>query len=496
MDVGTSQLVAMLARSRWLILACIVLATIVAIGVSLVAPLTYESTAVVHVQPMQSIGDKGGNEPPGRQERSLNSVASLARSDEVVRAAIAAVGPERLYANVDRRRLSDRFMAARHEVALYLARYLPDEGDKARPAPAPEPRQGDPVEKARQAAQKSLSIYVEPKTDLVIVRFTHTDRAMAAEFVNAVIDALRAKARDQHNRDEVASFLQVQKRAYDQAYQETLAKLADFSVKHSIFSVDAQRKLLLERESSMSGEIENTSNAIVEREHQMVRLSQQIEGVFPVGKYPQVRELIDSINSSTGTPATTPRRQPRSFDETAGSTGAPLLLVRVYQEAMQGLFKAQADIAGLTARKQKLGEDIEKIRTDLRGLATQAATFEQLQVRANQAREAAEQYANYTIKEMLRAEASRQGITFLDVAQAATMPRDPIFPNPMVIVPFGALAGLAIGIFFAVFRGLARGTELARPIMTERADWGRRLEGARVDLIPHVSRAAPPNGAG
>ncbi len=446
MNIRLSDLPGIVWLHRGIVLLAIFAMTGLAAVVALTAPLSYESKAVLRVSPAQLMEAKSDAslDAIGQQERRLNSLAALARSEDVMRAAVDHYGVERLIPNSSALGVSDIFWSFRS--SLHLA-------ERSTYAVSTEEKRQRAVSLLINRIRASLVVSVEPKTDLVSLRLSHRDPAVATGLLKEVIAVIRARTGEQGSRSDIASFLADQRRQHDEAFVARLKQLTDFSTTNAIFSVDTQRTLLLDRQNVLVTTMQKSANDIVEKENQMAQLSNQLQAVFPIEKYPQIRDMVQTIAKSrqAGSVARLKPMRPALEDDKL-----PLLLVKVYQETIQSLFKLQTEVAGLLAVKQKLTNDAADVNNELNRLALQAATFERMQMDTKRARETADQYAIYATNEQIKAAAAQQGLTPVDVMEAPNVPVIPIFPNPVILLPFGMLAGLVLGLACAVFASTRR----------------------------------------
>jgi uncharacterized protein involved in exopolysaccharide biosynthesis len=406
-----------------------------ALGYSLAVPVSYTSTATILVRPTQlfEIRQSENVIPPVEQERKINSLAAILRGEHIIQEAVSTIGSDQFQSEAVGLRFSERFWELRQR--------LDPDGQNFRP------HEMSAESKASRAAANSLHVNVEPKTNLISVSFNHRDPQKAALFVNTLLSAARKRISEQGARDGAASFLADQMKSYNEAYEKSLARLAEFSTRKSVYGLDDQRQIKLQREGELLAASQQTSSAIVERKKQAAELSRLLETSFPVAKYPQMNELL-KLGREDGGIRTSTRSRVDLED-----TRAPLLLVRVYQDTAQTLVKLHSEVAGLVAQYDQQVKDIEGARQDLGEFARNSATFELMQLEASQARQAAEQYKSFAIKEQVMAEAHRYGLSpMFEIVHAALPPREPSFPKPFLIVVFGLVAGVALGLVTAVTR--------------------------------------------
>lgn len=448
------------------ILACAGICAAAALGYSLAATVMYTATATVLVRPTQlfEVRQTDIANPPVEHERKINSLAALFRGEPTIREAVRTVGSDTIKSDTGGLRIFERFWE--------LRRTLDPHGQSG------VPREITAESNAVRAATKALHVSVEPKTNLISISFDHRDAHTASHFVNTLITVVRKKISEQAARDGAASFLAEQMKGYNQAYEKSLAKLAEFSRQRSVYGLDDQRKLKLQREGELLAAIQLTNGAILEKKSQAAELSRLLETFFPVTKYPQINELV-KLSKDDPAPRNSSSLRTRADLE---DTRSPLLLVKVYQETTQSLVKLRSDVAGLGALYNQQAKDIETVRKELGQFARDSATFELMQMEASQARQAAEQYKAFAIKEQVMAEASRFGLSpIFEIVQTALPPQEPSFPKPHVMILFGLVAGIALGLAAAVTRW--KRLPIERPISSNGSK--------RRDTVRHIKRNDP-----
>ena len=87
-----------------------------------------------------------------------------------------------------------------------------------------------------------------------------------------------------------------------------------------------------------------TRSSMIEKENQASSTAGQITNLAPIVKNPQIRDLAQSVKKTPSAPSIQICLKPQN-----ASTTQPILLVKVYQEAVQSIVQLKSDVAGLQA---------------------------------------------------------------------------------------------------------------------------------------------------
>ena len=79
----------------------------------------------------------------------------------------------------------------------------------------------------------------------------------------------------------------------------------------------------------------------------------------------------------------------------------------------------KSEIAGLLALEEHQKGELDKIDSELEQLTGNRSRFDRLELELTQAKDASEQYSALAIKEELGAEVGKQGLSTIEIAQAA-----------------------------------------------------------------------------
>jgi uncharacterized protein involved in exopolysaccharide biosynthesis len=365
----------------------------------------YEVTSVVSGQ----IGASPQSDAPGRLaiwpavlEQMLNSQAQILQSEEVVRRTIRSEGAATLF---------------------------PEEASRAAA------RGRSPEDIAYKAITKSLTVRVEPNTNLVRVSFRHTNAKVAVSFVRDLVQNFVDRNLELESDSDAVGFFQKQKANYDLTLEHASAALKSFSDATNAFSIEQQLKLLLERRNSLKAGLAQSRGDIAERESQISALEGELLRIWPRALDSQQLGLPNSEKPSAGAN----RAQPFSSDP-------PLLMVHVYQDSVQSLVRLRSEAAGFRALQEQQGTELAKVDEELRALTANEAKFESLKRELELAHRRVDLYAKKASEQQLEADLNANRFSSIRVVQAATMPLEPVFPQRHLLIPLALLVGVIGGV--------------------------------------------------
>ena len=382
----------------------------------------------------------------------INSLVQVAVTDDVVRKAAKNVGLQRLFPDLDGMQ-PNVLVAASREVAAELGRkrllsadqisFLRQTAAKLGLEPLP------PADQARRnesivisRLRQSILVRAEGKTDLLKISFSHRDPVIAAEFVNALVDALVAKEAELLNVPGAFQFFDVQRKQLEEDVQKAASRLESFSAAASIYSVNDQRSLLLRRANDLAASLSSTRGSIVELQGQRQALTEQLLALKPVSQSQYVTGVVTSLGANNV--GKTESGAKMNEAERSLTNAPPLLLVRVYQDTMDALFKVDAEFAGAKKREAHLGTELDSVNKELAALSSREAEYNRLTRELTQAVTAAESYAKRTTEERISTSLANARVLGLRIAQLASPPVIPAFPQLSIFLALGLVGGIVL----------------------------------------------------
>jgi succinoglycan biosynthesis transport protein ExoP len=409
----------------------------------------YESYTLLRVG--QGIKDRstGGllGEGPDLTIR-IESLARIATTDHVIRLAASEVTFSRLFKKDEpgltsavREWLAPGFLQALPEQLDFLKPRTEENGAKDN---ANETK--DNQEQLVASLRNFISAKQEGRSDLLRVSFRHADPAIAAKFLDELADALIATQGDLVQVPGADIFFQQQTKRLEQAAEQAGTDLWNFSVAASTYSVTDQRKLLLQRADTIGSLIASTRGSIEDRKGQKQAILDQLMTLRPVHQSRTVTAIVNSLRG-------------RDYKESENAVGTiqneedapPLLLVKVYQDAMANLLKVNTDLNGSLRVEKLFTVELEKINAELASLSSKEAEYERLKRVFTSASAAAERYGSRVIEEQLSQDiAKKTQLSSVRVVQRAEKSTVPVFPRAAHLVLLALVGGIALGSAFAV----------------------------------------------
>jgi succinoglycan biosynthesis transport protein ExoP len=442
-----TDILPILWRRRWAIYVALVLTSAAAFLFYRTVGERYESYSLLRVG--QGIGDRstGGllGEGPDLTSR-IESLGRIATTDHVIRLAASEVGLSRLFKK-DEPGLTS---AVLEWVELHVLQALPEQLDFLKPrTDVNEEDSANETKDDQQQLVASLrgliSAKAEGRSDLLRVSFRHPDPAIAAQFLNELANALIVTQGDLVQIPGADIFFQHQTKRLEQIAEQASTDLRDFSVAAAIYSVEDQRKLLLQRADALSSIIASTRGSIEDRKGQKQAILDQLMTLRPVH---QSRTITAIVNDLRG-------RDYKAGENAVGTVqneeAPPFLLVKVYQDAMANLLKVNTDLNGSLRVEKSHTVELEKINAELASLASKEAEYDRLKRVLTRASAAAEHYGSRVIEEQVKQDiAKKTQLSSVRVVQRAEKSIVPVFPRAAHLVLLALVGGIALGSAFAV----------------------------------------------
>jgi|ERR1700733_199342 uncharacterized protein involved in exopolysaccharide biosynthesis len=371
-----------------------------------VVPPNYEVYALVSGQigtSPQSDSNRLAPDPTS-SEQTLNSQAQILQSEEVIRRALRATD------------LNALFPALQHE-ALGNSQLAED--------------------LAYKEAKSAISVRVEPNTTLLRIAFRNKRPGVAVSFTNAIVQQFIDRNLELERDSPAVDFFRSQKEQADKRYGILSAQLSKLTSSLKIYSVDEQKKLTLDRANALKAALALTRGGIADKRSQAEQLDIELNRLRP-------RALQSKQLGLTSPPNAEKQAAGGASDDLASDP--PLLLVKVYQESVQMLVRLRSELAGLTALEEQQTTELKTVDNELTLLSENESEFERLKSQVDLARQRGDLYGKKISEQQLDADLNASRFTNIRVVQAATIPIDPVFPKPHILIPLALLAGLLAGI--------------------------------------------------
>jgi uncharacterized protein involved in exopolysaccharide biosynthesis len=459
----------------------------VSLGVLVILTPKYDASALLMVG-----NEKGDHNVDTQHKNAVNSLALIADSQKVVSDAIDAVGLSRLIGREtsEEQSLALSWPAMRAGAIAWLA----DHAATLRGQANAETRSTAPfgliegsggaifadrqLKRAVSQVSRALTVHVEPNSDLVTITFRHSDAAVAAEFANAVATETINKRLSALDQPEAANFYQAQTKRFEDEVKRATDELRRFSTTTHTYSAEEQNSLLLKRTNDLAAALAATHGVIADRTGRREALTAQLVRLKPVTQSSFVSSVINDLGAKQTSAATIHENLPKS-------TEPPILMVKVYQEALVELLRVNAELEGLTKLERDQRDQLAQLNQELSDLAGKAGEFARLQRAVEQATVNAGSYARRTVEENIASSLNVAKISPVKIVQRAVAPVDPAFPR------YGlSLAGV-LALSFAAAIGAPIYAETRSPKRPSRAPGGT----TSVAAMPPPRPAADPSGA-
>jgi succinoglycan biosynthesis transport protein ExoP len=407
----------------------------------------YESYALLRVG--QGIKDRATSgllgEGPDLTSR-IESLARIATTDQVIRLAASEIGFNRLF-----KKDESSLTSAVRAWLVSGVHALPAEFDFLKPLIE--------VNKAKDNANETkdnqqqlidrlrdlISAKAEGRTDIMRVSFRHPDQAIAAQFLNELAHALIVTQADLVQIPGAEVFFQQQTKRLEQEAEKAGTDLRNFSVAAAIYSVEDQRKLLLQRADTLSSLLASTRSSIEDRKGQKQAILDQLVTLRPVHQSRTVSAIVSDLRG----------RDYKAGDNAVGTIqgddAPPLLLVKVYQDAMANLLKVNTDLNGSLNVEKELTVELDNVNKELASLSSKQAEYDRLKRVLTRASAAAEHYGSRVIEERLSQDiAQKAQLSSVRVVQRAEKSVLPMFPRAAHLILLALVGGIALGSAFVV----------------------------------------------
>jgi polysaccharide biosynthesis transport protein len=406
----------------------------------------YESYTLLRVG--QGIKDRSAGsllgEGPDLTSR-IESLARIATTDQVIRLAASEVGFNRLFKKDE----SSPILTVRAWLAPAF-QALPAQFDFIKPRTEVNGAKeivNEPKDNQQLIAKLRdlISARAEGRTDILRVSFRHPDRAIAAQFLNELANALIATQADLVQVPGAEVFFQQQTKRLEQEAERAGADLRNFSVAAAIYSVEDQRRLLLQRADALSTMLASTRSSIEDRRGQKQAILDQLVTLRPVHQSRTVSAIVSDLRG----------RDYKASDNAVGTVqnedAPPLLLIKVYQDAMAGLLKVNSDLNGSLNVEKELTGELDKVKDELASLSSKQAEYDRLKRVLTRASTAADHYGSRVIEEQINQDiAKKTQLSSVRVVQVAEKSALPMFPQAAHLVLLALVGGIALGSGLAV----------------------------------------------
>jgi uncharacterized protein involved in exopolysaccharide biosynthesis len=330
----------------------------------------------------------------------------------------------------------------------------------------------DPLETAVEKFSKALTVEGVQKSSVIQVSFQHRDPKVAALAVNTLVEFYKEKHLQVFS-DPKSSFLEKQLSDYEQKLQASETSLQKFKQEHRVFSLEDQRKLLLDQRTGLDTSLKTAENSISELQKKIVSLRAQMKRISENGasytsterdriiveaksrllslqieeqellkKYTENNYLVVNMRKEIRMVTNFLKEQEDDISRKVkpGNT--------VYQNVELELIRAEADFSSQKAKAATLRRQLGQLDGEIQALDYREKDMQQLKREQAINEKNYQTYADKTEEARIADDMNRLKLANISVIDVATVPVQPVKPkkalNIALGIVFGALAGLGL----------------------------------------------------
>lgn len=417
-------------RHLFLVLIVLLLTVAAAVGVYLISTPTFESSASLLIRQEQT-NESGSNFMP---TEVMNSQVRIAEGDEVVRAAIEAIGIDAI--PQPEPGLLDG-VGGRLRAQVREWRRKPANGSSGSETEL------SPMDRAVNQISAAMSVRVEPNSSVLTIGFRDRDAAFSADMANALAQSFIERQNALLKRPGLVEFLETQARRFDKELSERSTALQTFMDDERAYSIEEQRTLLLKRQSDLDTALSETRGKLADKEGQKQSLARQLALLEPVARSPFTLGFIKQLDEEgKGADLDDAAALPQLTNENT----PPLLMIKVFQEAMADFQIINSEIGGLRDLADQQNRESEAINAELSRITTLQGEYEQLKREMDLAAFNADTFGRRTVEEQIEVDLRDAKLSSVRIIQPAVRPIRAVSPKGMLYAGFGVALGLVLGI--------------------------------------------------
>lgn len=429
-------------RHWFLVSTSVLLAMGLSIAAYLKTPPIYEASASLLVGQANRLEGAVESAVPAE---IMNSQTQIAGSDAVIRAAIAQVGidqfspdePGPLDGLGGRLRGFIKGLAgSEEEVAAE---------DDANPE----------LELAIDRVQRSMSVRAEPSSNVMTIGYRDKKPVLVADMSNALARAYIDQQNAMLEQQEFIDFLRGQTEFFQKDVARSAAALEQFMNRERVYSIDEQRSLLLHRVSESTAALGATRGSLAEKEGQKQALARQLALLDPVARSPFALGFVAELSPENSDEAARSLREEAGALPLRADDTPPLLMIKVFQDAMASYRILDADIGGLRRLETQRETEAKAVSAELARVTARQSEYERLRRELELTTFNAETFAKRTVQEQIDAELHNARLSTMQIIQPAVTPRRAASPKGVVYVGFGLAVGIVLGVALALAKETA-----------------------------------------
>ena len=297
--------------------------------------------------------------------------------------------------------------------------------------------------------QESLSVTNIQGSSMIQISFTHPDPYIAADVVNALVDALKVKHLEVFSTDSTP-FLKSQEKVFQERLKESETKLASLKQKYGVFSFDEQKTALIAQRSTLDMNLNAAQSQVSELEQKvaMIKSPKWVPEVPPeiraqlIALQQREREVMGKYIDGT-VPVQNVRKEIEAVKESLNKQSEEIRQTEIH--------KAEGELSMARVRADNARRQLGQVEAALQSLEARALELQEAKRDAALQEQNYQTYSKKLEESQVRDDMERQkivAITVVEKALASSMPKRGRFGKRQ-LVPMGFFGGIAAGIALA-----------------------------------------------
>lgn len=308
-----------------------------------------------------------------------------------------------------------------------------------------------PRDIAVRLLSKNLTVNDLPNSSLINVAFTHADANMTSRVVNTLVDVFKDKHLDVFSSTNT-SFLEDQRKAYENRLKNSEENLAVFKQKNRVFAFEEQRSGLITQMSTLDGSLK-------EAQHQISELEQKIAFIrspkWTIDTPPELRTQLATLQQRE-------RELLERYTENSRAVRNVRQEIQVVRESMNKgvedlrrieLGRVEGELSVVRARASTLKNQLGQVEGEVRSLDGRERELQGLKRETVQQEQNYQTYARKLEESLIMDDMDRRKMVAISVIEKAAIPVSTKQQSlgKAQIITAGFFGGLIAGIALAFF---------------------------------------------
>jgi uncharacterized protein involved in exopolysaccharide biosynthesis len=331
----------------------------------------------------------------------------------------------------------------------------------------------NPLDAAITIFQKKLTVEGVKKSNVLEVTFQHKDPQIAARAVNLLVEFYKEKHLQVFS-DPKSSFLEKQLSEYDQKLKDSENSLQTFKQKAGVYSLEEQRRLLLEQRAALDTGLMSTQSSIQELQKKVTSLKGHMKAISEnkanytnserekiivdakskllalqlneqdlLKKYTENNRLVVDARKQIEMVKDYMKEQEEDIKGMV-KTGNP-----VYQNTEIELIRAGTEFNAQKAKAASLSQQLSQIDQEIRSLDYSEKDMQKLKREQAINEKNYQTYMDKSEEARISDDMNRLKMANISVIQEAAVPTEPVKPKKMMNIALGILVGAISGLGLA-----------------------------------------------